>query len=420
VSERSDLWPAARDVPVAGPLGGFRVLDLSVNMTGPTATLILAQQGADVLKLEPPGGDVVRRVGSGRGDTSAYFANLNRSKRSIVVDVQKPAGRDLAARLATHADVLVQNFRPGVIERLGLGPGELCGANPSLVYVSINGFGRSGPMSALPAYDHVVQALSGIAALQSDPRTGTGALVRQGIVDKATGYTVAQAITAALLARARSGKGTQIEISMLDAALNFVWPDGMMNQTCLDPVREVPPIANTFRPTRTADGFVVLITVTDDQWQRLLRAAGLSHLLEDPEFRTPADRLKHGGRAMRQVAAVLAELPTAEVLERLSAHDVPCAPIVSLDDVARQPQVVAAGSLEESVDPVLGRVVQPVPAARFADIDEAPRRPSPALGQHTDEVLEDMGLSAEERDALHADGVVGPRAGDVDPSGAAH
>ncbi len=409
----SGVWPAPRDGDAGGPLNGFRILDLSVNMTGPTATLMLAQQGADVIKVEPPAGDVVRRVGTGRDGTSAYFANLNRSKRSIVLDLQKPAGRDLAARLAGDADVLVQNYRPGVVERLGLGPDEMCAVNPTLVYVSINGFGRSGPMGALPAYDHVVQALSGIAALQSDPRDGTGALVRHGIVDKATGYTVAQAVTAALLARTRTGTGTRIEVSMLDTALNFVWPDGMMNQTCLDPVTTVPPIANTFRPTRTADGYIVLITVTDDQWQRLLRAAGLAHLLDDPEFRTPADRLKHGGRAMRQVAAVLAALPTAEVLERLSSHDVPCAPITALDDVASQPQVVAAGSLEETLDPVLGRVVQPRPAARFTDIGEARRRPSPALGQHTVEVLEDMGLSAAEVASLRADGVLGGSRPDV-------
>ena len=187
----------------------------------------------------------------------------------------------------------------------------------------------------------------------------------------------------------------------------------MMNHTCLDEVTVVPPIANTFRPTATADGFVQLITVTDDQWQHLLQAAGLGHLLEDPDFATPADRLRHGGRAMRQVAAVLAALPTAEVLERLSSHDVPCAPITALDDVASHPQVVAAGSLEETLDPVLGRVVQPRPAARFTDIGEARRRPSPALGQHTVEVLEDMGLSAAEVASLRADGVLGGSRPDV-------
>jgi crotonobetainyl-CoA:carnitine CoA-transferase CaiB-like acyl-CoA transferase len=294
-----------------------------------------------------------------------------------------------------------------VIERLGLGPDELCARNPGLVYVSINGFGTTGPMAALPAYDHVVQGLSGIAALQSDPRSGTGALVRQGIVDKVTGYTAAQAVTAALFARATSGRGTTIEVPMLDAALYFVWPDGLMNQTCLDPVTVLPPIANTFRTTKTADGYVVLVAVTDDQWQGLFRASGLTQLFDDPDFATATLRLKNGGRAMRQIAAVLAELPTAEVLKRLADTDVACAPVVALEDVADQPQVVAAGSLEESVDPVLGRVVQPRPPARFGAIDDAPRRPAPPLGGHTAEVLAAMGYTHDEVDALRASGAVG-------------
>jgi len=398
-------WPARPD-DGGGPLAGVRVVDLSTNMTGPVATLVLAQQGADVIKVEPPGGDVIRRIGSGRAGTTGYFANLNRAKRSIVVDVQRPAGRDLVVRLATAADVFVQNLRPGVVERLGLGPDELCAANPGLVYASINGFGRTGPLAALPAYDHVVQALSGIAAAQADPRTGAAALVRHGVVDKTTGYTVAQAITAALFARTRTGTGTRVDVSMMDAALNFVWPDAMMNHTCLDDVTVVPPIANTFRPTATADGFVQLITVTDEQWQHLLQAAGLGHLLDDPDFRTPADRLRNGGRAMRQVAAVLASLPTVEVVERLSAHDVPCAPIVALDDVPAVPQIVASGSLEETIDPLLGRIRQPRPAARFYAIPEAPRPPAPTLGEHTRAVLTAMGYTNDDVDALAADGVV--------------
>ncbi|HVM65100.1 MAG TPA: CoA transferase, partial [Acidimicrobiales bacterium] len=326
-------WPAPHGGPPVGPLSGVKVLDLSVNMTGPMATLVLAQQGADVVKLEPPEGDVVRRIGSGRDGMSAYFANLNRGKRSIVVDVQRPSGLDVALRLADAADVVVQNFRPGVVERLGLGPDVLCARNPRLVYASVNGFGTTGPMAALPAYDHVVQALSGIAALQSDPRTGTGALVRQGVVDKVTGYTVAQAVTAALFARASTGRGTHVEVPMLDAALSFTWPDGMMNQTCLDPVHVVPPIANTFRTTKTADGYIVLIAVTDEQWQGLFRASGMTHLLDDPDFATPGLRLKNGGRAMRDIGALFASLPTAEVLQRLEANDVACAPVVALEDV---------------------------------------------------------------------------------------
>ena len=392
--------------PGAGPLSGFRVIDLTVNMTGPMATMILGDQGADVVKVEPPQGDVIRRLGSGRAGTTAYFANLNRSKRSIVVDVRQPDGRDLVRRLAAGADVFIENFRPGVIERLGLGPEELRAAHPALVYVSITGYGRTGPLTATPVYDHVVQALSGIAARQAD-RSGVPALVRQGIVDKATGYSVSQAVTAALLARTRTGIGARVEVSMLDVALHFLWPDGMMNHTCLDPVNELPPIANTFRLTETADGFVALITVTDDQWQGLMRASGRADLLEDPRFRTSADRMRNGGTGMRMIAPILAEMPTGEVVARLTEHDVPCAAVTDLDDVRTHPQVIASGSLEESVDPRLGRVVQPRPTARFAEMPQAARRPSPGLGEHTDEILGELGLTPDAVAELRQQGVVG-------------
>jgi len=397
----------------AGPLSGYRVVDLTVNMTGPLATMMLADQGADVVKVEAPQGDVIRRLGSGRAGTTAYFANLNRTKRSIVVDVRQPDGRDLVRRLAEGADVFIENFRPGVMERLGLGAEELCASHPALVYVSITGYGRTGPLSATPVYDHVVQAVSGIAARQAD-RSGVPALVRHGIVDKATGLSVAQAVTAALLARARTGTGSRVEVSMLDVALNFLWPDGMMNHTCLDPVTELPPIANTFRLTETADGFVALITVTDDQWQGLMRASGRADLLEDPQFKTSADRLRNGGKGMRMIATVLAGMPTAEVVARLTEYDVPCAAVTGLDDVRTHPQVIASGSLEETIDPYLGRVVQPRPAPRFGGIPEAPRRPAPGLGEHTDEILGELGLTPDQVLDLRRRGVVGGGAATFD------
>jgi len=398
--------------PGPGPLGGYRIVDLTVNMTGPLATMILADQGADVVKVEPAHGDIIRGVGSGRAGTTAYFANLNRSKRSIVIDVRQPDGRDLVRRLADGADVFIENFRPGVIERLGLGPDELRATHPALVYVSITGYGRTGPLTATPVYDHVVQAMSGIAARQAD-RSGVPALVRQGLVDKATGYSVAQAITAALLARARTGIGARVEVSMLDVALNFLWPDGMMAHTCLDPVNELPEIANTFRLTPTADGFVALITVTDDQWQGLMRGSGRADLLADPQFRTSADRQRNGGTAMREIGAALRAMSTEEVVARLTEHDVPCAAVVDLDHVRTQPQVIASGSLEETVDPRLGRVVQPRPAPRFGGIREAPRRPAPGLGEHTAEILGELGLGPDDVLDLQRRGIVGG-AGAVD------
>jgi len=389
-----------------GPLAGCRVVDLTANMTGPFATMMLADQGADVIKVEPPGGEVIRRVGTGRAGATAYFANLNRSKRSIVVNLRDEAGVDLVRRLIRSADVFVQNFRPGVIEDIGLGPHVVCADLPSLVYVSINGFGTEGPQANMPAYDHVVQALSGMADRQADLRGGPPGLVRHGVVDKATGLTVAQAITAALLARAGTGRGAQIEVSMLDVALNFLWPDGMMNHTCLDPVDELPPIASGFRLTATADGYVAMITVTDQQWRALIDALGLVNWLNDPDLSSVQGRMRNGGRVMREVAAKLAKMPTDDVVERMQSAGVPCMPVVKLDAVRKHPQVVARHLVEETVHPKLGRIVQPMPPVRFIRDEEPSRWPAPEAGADTEAVLSGVGFSAPEIEGLRQGGVV--------------
>ena len=388
------------------PMEGVRVVDITANMTGPLATLVLADQGADVVKVEPPEGDVVRRVGPGVPGTSAYFANLNRGKRSVVVDLSTGEGAELVRSLADRADVFVENFRPGVAERLGLGAGTLQARNDRLVYVSITGFGPTGPMAAAPAYDHIVQALSGIAARQAG-RDGAPALVRHGIVDKATGLTAAQAITAALFARDRGHPAAVLDIAMLDAALFFLWPDAMMTETCRELVSDTPGITQTFRTTPTADGYVALITVTDEQFTNLLRAVDREDLLDERVARVET-RGKHGGAVMRQVGAILAAMPTAEVLERLSRHDVPCAPVVALDEVATQELVQARGSMAEVVDPLLGRIVQPVPTARLAgQTAGTPLAVAPALGAHTDEVLREVAGDADRLADLRRRGVIG-------------
>ncbi|MGH8996024.1 MAG: CaiB/BaiF CoA transferase family protein [Acidimicrobiales bacterium] len=398
--------PGARPTePSPGPLSGYRVIDLTANMSGPYATMVLADQGADVVKVEPPGGEVVRRLGSGRDGVSAYFANLNRTKRSIVVDLKHEEGPGLVRTLVTSADVLVQNFRPGVLESMGLGPDDLCPAFPRLVYLSINGYGRSGPLATEPAYDHVVQALSGIAARQAEPRGGPPGMVRHGLIDKTTGLMAAQAVTAALLARERTGKGGPIEISMLDAALHFMWPDGMDKLTCTEPIDDLPTVVSTYRLTETADGHLAMVTVTDEQWRGLLRAFGRTDVLDDPELQSAQGRMRHGGRVMRELAAEFRRLPTAEVVARLRAEDVPCSEVVALADLKDHPQVVAAGSLDHVEHPRLGPLVQPRPPARFDGLD-ASRWVAPDAGADTDQVLADAGLGPDEVSRLRRNGVV--------------
>lgn len=393
---------------VTAPLAGIRIVDLTSNMSGPLATMVLADQGADVVKVEPLTGDAIRSVGSGHAGMSAYFANNNRGKRSIAINLTTEAGRDIVRRLVTTADVFAQNFRPGVIERLGLSADELQAANPRLVYASISGFGRTGPLADAPAYDHVVQALSGFAAIQS-AGTKEPSMVRHGVIDKATAYTLAQAVTAALLDRVRTGKGARIDVSMLDVAIAFLWPDGMMDHTVDAPSSVLPPTSRSFRVSPTADGEVVLVTLTGAQW------AGLTAALLDGDsdgngeggaMADTAERMKGGAEVMRRVRTVIANLPTDEVVARLRAADVPVAPVRKLDEVTHDPQVEASGTVRAFEHSALGPVHQPRPAPLFDGIAIDPTPSAPNLGEHTDDILREAGCADADIAALRAEGVV--------------
>ncbi len=388
------------------PLDGIRIVDLTSNMSGPLATMVLADQGADVIKVEPPAGDAIRTVGTGHDGMSAYFANNNRGKRSIAVDLSKDEGRTIVRRLAAEADVFAQNFRPGVIERLGLDADTLMADNPRLVYASISGFGTSGPLAAAPAYDHVVQALSGFAAIQS-AGTSEPSMVRHGVIDKATAYTLAQAVTAALLQRARTGRGVRIDVSMLDVAIAFLWPDGMMDHTVDEPSSVLPPTSRSFRVTPTADGQVVLVTLTGPQWAGLTRALLDDDGDGDDDAATDtAARMKGGAEVMRRVRAAIASMKTDDVVARLRAADVPVAPVRQLDEVADDPQVVASDIVRAFAHDVLGPVHQPRPAPRFDGDAIDPVPSAPRLGQHTDEILLAAGWSEDDVARLRADAIV--------------
>lgn len=388
------------------PLAGTRAVDLTTNMSGPLATMILAEQGADVVKVEPLAGDLIRTVGTGRNGMSAYFANLNRGKRSIAIDLGTAAGRDLVLRMSDDADVFVQNFRPGVVERLGVAPEDVMSRNDRLIYASISGFGREGPRATAPAYDHVVQALAGFCALQGDDVAAS--MVKQGVIDKATSYSTAQAITAALLARVRTGSGTRIDVSMLDVALAYLWPDGMMNNTVVDPDKVLPPVARSFRVTPTADGFVSLVTLTASQWAALMEALTDPADTEgdQPDLADTADRMASGAAVMREVRAKVATLTTADVVERLGRADVPCAPVLALDEVHLDPQVVASGTILEVDHPTMGAIRQPLPAPRFDGAISPMGHPAPTAGEHGREVLRDLGLADDAIDDLVHDGIV--------------
>jgi len=390
-----------------GALSGYRIVDVTQVVSGPLATRILADQGADVIKVEPPGGDIVRHMGGARG-FSPTFVTTNRSKRSVVLDLKQPEGLAVLERLVAGADVFVQNSRPGAADRMGIGEAALRAINPKLVYVSICGFGETGPYAHKRVYDPLVQGMSGLCDIQGGGGGGRPRLVRVIVPDKVTALTAAQSITAALLARERTGEGQHVRLSMLDAVIAFVWPEGMAYHTLVDPARpRLDPVARRDLVYETRDGYVIVSTVAPREWQGFCRAAGRDDLLADPRFQNAAGLVAHADERLERMAEVLRTQPTAHWLEALDREDVPCAPVLSRAELHLDPQVIANGIVVEDEHPVVGRVRQPRPAERLDGTPSRISRPAPALGQHTDEVLAEIGLDAEAIAALRRAGALG-------------
>ncbi len=377
-----------------GPLSGFRIVDLTTMISGPMATGLLGDQGADVIKVEAPGiGDLVRLLGRPREGITATFATTNRNKRSLVLDLKEDADLEAFRKLIATADVVVQNFRPGVVERMGIGEADLRKLKADLIYVSISGFGESGPYSNKRVYDPIVQALSGLATIQGNRGVGRPRMMRLVIPDKVTAITAAQAITAALLARERTGEGQHVRLSMIDAMIALSWPEGFAGHTFVGEENDVPRNALAQDLVyETADGWMTAGAVSDSEWQGLTRALDHPEWLDDDRFKTAGGRVAYAKERLDQTASVLKSRTTEEWLERLDAEQVPCAPILPLAEVIRHPQIVANELLFESDHPVVGRLRQPRAAARFDKTPTTLARPAPTHGQHTEEILKELGL----------------------------
>ena len=393
-----------------GPLTGIRVLDFTAVVSGPFATMFLADQGADVLKIEPIGGDSVRRSGAPvdkAGEFSALFISSNRGKRSLSIDIKRDAGREVLAKLVARADVVVQNFRPGAMERLGLGPEQLRARDPRLIYVSISGVGDTGPYVKKRVYDPIIQGLSGFADIQSQAVTNRPQMIRTIVADKTTSIFTAQAVSAALYAREKTGQGDHIQVAMLDVMISFVWPEGMAQYTVVgtEPTASVP----NERPDlvfKTTDGYITAGTLSDSEWQGFCRATGDPELAKDARFATASARSVNVIARIHKMAEYIAQRTTAEWLERLDAADVPCAPILRRHEVVGNEQVVARGLIAEFDQPTVGRVRQPKPAARFGRHAAAIGGPAPRVGEHSRDVLRDLGYTDGAIDQMVADKVV--------------
>ena len=387
-----------------GPLHGYRVVDLTSMISGPLATMILADQGADVIKVEnPEGGDHTRAANNRQNGFSAPFLNNNRNKRSVALDLRDPGAKDVLKRLVATADVFVQNFRPGVIERMGLGEDVLRALKPDLIYVSISGFGETGPYAGKPVYDPLIQGVSGLASIQAGSDTERPRLVRTIVPDKMTAILASQAITAALLAREKTGIGQHVRLSMLDAVIAFLWASDMGSQTFVGaniPQQEAASYIDLIYETAT--DYISAAVQTNKEWLALTRALDKPEWLDDPRFKTPALRQKNIDARLTMTQAVLKTRPAAGWLERLTAEGVPCAPVLTRAAMIDNPQVRANGIVVETDHPEAGRLRQARPAARFSVTPAAIRHGGRALGADTDTVLSELGYSAGEIAALMA------------------
>ncbi len=380
-------------------------------VAGPMAAMLCADLGAEVVKVEQPkGGDRMRLLGHRVGSVGALWAGVNRGKRSLVIDLQRTEGRDVLIDLVGTADVFIQNFRPGVAERLGIDETSLRQRNPGLIYVSVSGFGDTGPYIDQKSYDYVIQMLSGMAALQGGD--GTPELIRNIVIDKTTAMTAAQSILAALLARERGAGGQHVRLSMIDSALAFLWPDGMMQHTLLADDGRVtagPHMSDGYVVRPTLDSYLAMIATSNSQFPGLCAALGKNEWLTDERFATLADREANADALSDLITTEVARHSGHELVEKLHSHDVPCALSNPLHAVHLDPQVQHNEILVEHERPWLGPVREPKPPARFSVTPTALGRHAPKLDEHTDEILAELGHGPESIAALRATGAVGPR-----------
>ena len=393
---------------MSGPLAGFKIIDMTSVISGPLSTMILAAQGAEVIKVEnPDGGDFTRALSNRRGGFSASFLNNNRSKRSIAVDTKTPEGMEIVKKLLHTADVFIQNMRPGVVERIGLGEEAIRKISPEIIFVSISGFGHEGPYSQRPVYDPLVQALSGLTTIQGGSDEARPKLVRTIVPDKLTGVMAAQAITAALLSREKTGKGQHIKLSMLDAVVSFLWHSDMGSQTFVGgefPQEEAQSFIDLIY--ETSDGYITVAVNTDKQWTNLTTALNRPEWLTDERFLTPALRHKNINDRLSMTQEVLLSKSAKEWLTILDAADVPCAPILRRRDVINHPQIQANGTIGEYKHQQAGMLRQAAPAANFSKTPAIITRGAPMLGEFSKEALIRLGYDEDTIESLISDGII--------------
>lgn len=393
---------------MSGPLSGYKVLDLTTVISGPFATMLLGDQGADIIKVESTTSpDHARGAGYGANEFTATFLNNNRNKRAITLNLKSDKGREILFALVKSCDVLIQNFRPGVVERLGISEEQVREHKPDIIYASISGFGEDNPWSHKPVYDPIIQAISGLTTIQAGSDDERPKLVRTILPDKLTGMTTAQAVTAALAHRERTGEGQHVRVSMLDTVVSFLWSSDMGGQTFIG--KEVSSQrAATFIDLiyETKTSYISVSAMANKQWQSLCKAVNHPEWLEDERFATPALRDQHANERLQLTQEALLNKSAEQWLEILEQAGVPCAPVLNRAEMIEHPVIKASKLIIETQHPVAGAIRQTRPAARFSKTEPEIRRGAPLLGEHNAEILGSLGYNEQALKTLREEGVI--------------
>ena len=390
-----------------GPLNSIKVLDLTSMVSGPLAAAILGDQGADVLKVEPVHGEQLRHLGEPHNGVPASFFSCNRNKKSLAVDLKTEAGKDILWKLIDSADVLLQNFRPGAMSRMGFDESEVRRRNKRIIYVSISGFGDKGPYAHKRVYDPIIQGLSGATDIQADRSTGRPNMFRIILADKVSAMTAAQAVSSALFHRERVGEGQHIQLSMLDATVAFFWPEAMTGLTFAEKEADVTKTFSSIDLIyETSDGYITISVSSDKEWKGICEVLNCEELIQDERFVTSRARRQHSEERRSVIGEMVEKWTSEELLKSLDENDVPCAPLLNRMELMEHPQIVESQTIQKLEFEGFGEVRQARPAARFQLTESEIRSPAPKLGQHSTEVLGSLGYSKKTIDEYIALGTI--------------
>lgn len=394
-----------------GPLNGVRIIDMTSVLMGPCATQWLGDLGADVVKVEPPDGDIVRQIGPGRHDgMGGMFLNLNRSKRSVVINLKTQDGKAILLELVKTADVLFYNVRPQAMQRLGLDYATVAAVNPRIIYAGAYGYGEGGPYSERPAYDDLIQGATGVAMLTAQSGDGVPRYSPVPIADRMVGLYAAGSIMAALYARERDGQGQSIEIPMFETMAAQVLGDHMSGLTFDPPLDHggyQRLLSRDRRPFKTRDGYICAVIYNDKHWDRFFHATGRSEILRDPRFANHASRTAHIAQIYAEVATIFLERTSAEWKELLEHADIPVMPIHTLESLLEDEHLKARDFFPVVEHPSEGMIRSVGVPTTWSGTQPQPGCPAPLLGQHTADVLQQAGFKDADISRWAAGGVIG-------------